>query len=219
MLVKRLLAILFFVSACQLQAQTVIVDDNLEFEVDASGLGNHQGTVCQDSVAGTSSCDSTLAFFDWDGTNIDAVNFSLDEGSDYYVVQPGDHFDLNYTKSAPLPLLVIADELLFPSVTYPAVQVGAGIVGQPVDFYLGVATGLSDPCCSERDVFGWVHLRDATGTGQLTMVGNAVAYGYEGIIAGTTIGLPEPSSALLVLTGLALRLTYRGRGSVLFTPE
>ena len=133
-------------------------------------------------------------WFDYDGVNLEAVSWTLDfAGSDWYVVQPGDSFDVASIKRDLFPLILKFGDSRGP------IFIGDG------DIYLGFATGAAPP--SIRDVFGWVHLRGEQVidlsrpplfvTGRLQMITNTVAYNSSGIIVGTpdaheTLTYPYP---------------------------
>jgi len=61
----------------------------------------------------------------------------------------------------------------------------------------------------DGDEFGWI--RPSSSGTDLVQVGNAVAYGARGIMVGTTIPIPEPSTALLLASGLAALAVWRRR--------
>lgn len=140
----------------------------------------------------------TFAGFDYQDGIISGDDMLLDEGSDWFVVQPGDVFSAATAGTFPHLLGSVSD---FNHVVYdvPA-DVGS-------DFYLGVRTGygifidyanlISIP---DRSAYGWVHMR-AEG-GQLSMVGNAMAYGNTGIVVGTNRAVPEPGIIWSVVVGL-----------------
>lgn len=196
-----------------LAAQTVVVNDNIEFVPDLEHfdvLGtNYKGIVFQDTAG-----DYTDVLFAYDELFLAAIAPALDEGSDWYLVNPGDAFGFATLESSQFtPLLT-------------PIWTGNDDVSQPVfvgfdDFYLGVSTlgeGLITPNF-DRNVFGWVRLRtnwDITPTGnvtyQLEMVENAVAYDSLGIIVGTTdLVIPEPSALTLAALGLLVMCWRRRR--------
>ena len=158
-------------------------------------------TVYQDA-AGT---DYTEVIFDFDGTNVNFVIGVIDEGSDWYLVDGGDAFSKGNVASG-----------LFTALFVNLSSSGPVPVG-PDNFFLGVNTGLgfdwSDPNRPDpnRDEFGWTEL-SSSGT-DLVQVGNAVAYGARGIVIGTAIPIPEPSTALLLASGLAALAAVRRRSS------
>ncbi len=188
-----LLSVSFFASVSH--AQTIVVEDtNLLFSASASNFGgsdNHVGTVCQDL-----SCDETAVFFDYSSSagTIEAVNTAIDEESDWYVLGFGEEFSSASIAANQHPIIFTTDN-----------PRGPVSIGGP-DIYLGVSTGVGfqpiiDPISGfsppNRDVFGWVHLRD--NGGELEFVSSAMAYGSEGIFAGTTTAVPEPASGTGIL--------------------
>ena len=169
-----------------LAGQTVVVNDNIEFVPESFVGANHRGSI-QQVAAG----DVTSVWFDYDGNNLTAVTWNIDEESDWYVVDPGDPFGFSTLASGRFTPIFTVDN------PRPPVFVGSN------EFYLGVSTtstngeGITEPYCSPNDflcrnVFGWVRLRNVFG--QLEMVENAVAYGSLGIIVGTTDLVPEPQA-------------------------
>jgi len=135
----------------------------------------------------------------YDGASVLYVNENIDEGSDWYVVQPGNVFTKSSIDAGTFPRLVT-----FGPVGYPAVNVGTG------DSYLGVNTGVVGVGTYPwRSVFGWVHLRpSAPGSNMLTMVDNVMSYDSAGIVVGTTTVVPEPSAFAGILV-VVLRLLIR----------
>jgi hypothetical protein len=132
---------------------------------------------------------STTAIFGYDGQSIlQAVVSTLDVGTDYYLVQPGQAFERDSIQAGRFP--IIFRSLPSPPVSNLPMTVGGG------DVYIGMALGYPN-----RDSFGWVHLRPDK-NGWLTMVGNAIAYHAPGIIVGTATVVPEPGTWLLALAGL-----------------
>lgn len=180
-------------------ATTVVTDANVSLSPSGS-LGDYQLTVFQDA-AGT---DPTSVWFDYDGTNIEIVNWNIDEGSDWYLVLGGDEFSARNIGDALFTTLLTIDSPAGP------IPVGSS------DFFLAVNTGLGvDASGPNRDAFGWVELSD-TGT-ELVQLGSAMAYEFpspgaqgNGIIVGTATTVPEPSALLLVAMGLAALAPRRG---------
>ena len=206
------LTFIVLIFARNVVAQTVIINDNIDFVPDSFTSGaNHRGTIIQRLVFD----DPTSVWFNYDGSNLTAVSWNVDEESDWYVVNPGDAFG---------PATIGNDQ--FTPIFTTDNSRGPVLVGTD-EFYLGVATddttddsnGCIDTSCRGRDVFGWVRLKGTViqppsppfpelgipgrpGIGSLEMLGNAVAYGSLGIIVGTAEVVPEPSS--LTLGWLAL---------------
>jgi hypothetical protein len=179
-------------------ATTVVTDTNILLS-DGEVGADYTLTVYQDT-AGT---DPTSIFFDYDGTNVEVVAWNLDEVSDWYVVAAGDEFTRQNIVGGLFTAIFTTDGPRGP------IPVGSG------DFYLGVSTGQGwngpgPPSPPNRDSFGWVELTNTVGG--LANAGNAIAYDAEGILVGTTIPIPEPSTALLFATGLAVvAVTQRRR--------
>ena len=74
-------------------------------------------------------------------------------------------------------------------------EVGTG------DFYLGIWITNGDPLQPPPlQNYGWVHLRPVDG--ELTMVSNAMSYLSRGIVIGTTIVIPEPTTTMIAAIGL-----------------
>jgi hypothetical protein len=113
-----------------------------------------------------------------------------DEGSDWYVVHPGDAFSQATIAAGRFTPLVT-----FGPVIHPPASVGD-------DFYLGISTGKGFDIPADRTVFGWVHLRQKS-DGR-SMVENVMSYASRGIIVGTTTIVPEPAAiAMGLVSGIA----------------
>lgn len=180
------------------EPQIVVVDHNIEFDsevhpfvLEAYPEANHRGEVIQELFG-----NFTSIYFDYDGTNLTAVASVLDEGSDWYVVNPGDVFGFASLESGQFTPIFTANDARGP------VFVGTD------EFYLGVSTDTGLPAPG-RDVFGWVHLRNDNG--ELQMIENAVAYNSLGIIVGASTVIPEPSSIVLLGVGALGLMAYRRR--------
>ena len=153
-------------------------------------------TVFQDAAA----TDFTSVYFDYDGNNLEIISWNIDEESDWYLVASGDEFSAQNIDGGVFTTIFTADSPRGP------IAVGSG------DFFLGVNTGLGfDAPLFEpnRDVFGWVHLRN-TGT-ELVLLGDAMAYDFptpgapeNGIIVGAVDAIPEPSALMLFVVGFAI---------------
>jgi hypothetical protein len=117
--------------ACRSYASVVVVDDNVTF----SRSGNTFGFRVSKTAEDFEGSDGTYAEFA-DFTHLQSIlgtGSSADEGSDWYVVQPGDLFSRATVAAGQFPLV-----LSILSGPQPPVHVGSG------DFYLGVRTGI-DP--------------------------------------------------------------------------
>ena len=137
--------------------------------------------------------DDTATILDYDtraGT-LRFITLALDEGSELFLVKPGDLL-ANPTAGTLLPSLLHADAL--------SVQVGP-------DFYLGAGTrSASDPGVNggtgNWSSFGWAHFQVDT-RGRLGIVDSAMGFREDGIVVGTLQAIPEPSAWLMAGTGLA----------------
>ncbi len=177
----------------QVQADVEVVEGNIVFSgpySDAPDYYNYAASVYQDAAAE----DYTCTDFDYDGLNLAVTAYCLDEGSDWYLVNEGDQFSRENIDNGLFPALKTYHN------QFPPVFVGSG------EFYLGMNTGLGwlnrdeDPWIPNRDVYGWVHIGNVDG--ELVQIGDATAYGAEGIIVGTTQAIvPEPSTIIMLLTG------------------
>lgn len=116
---------------------------------------------------------------------------NVDEGSELFLVNPGDVLSSDTIASLP-----------------PSARLtwgGAQTVGE--DFYLGVRTGSgTDPGfdwadLTTRTTFGWAHFREDA-SGRLFIVDSAMAFREPGIVVGTVQAVPEPATWALLLGGL-----------------
>jgi hypothetical protein len=165
-------------------ATTVLTNTNISLSADG-GVADYVLTVYQD-VAGT---DPTSVFFDYDGTNVEIIAWNIDEESDWYLVDAGDEFSKQNIRSGLFTVLFTTDWPRGP------ISVGSG------DFYLAVNTGQGfDASGPNRDHFGWIAVSSPM-TG-LVQSGNAMAYSSNGIVVGTVIPVPEPSTLMLAAIGL-----------------
>jgi hypothetical protein len=189
----RVNLVVFVALVGNLHAQTVISNINLEFEQPGAFGGNFGFNVWQDA----GKTDHTRVDFNYNGTQLSFHSINLDEGSDWYVVQPGDIFSPATIQSGAFPAIVTLNDF-----NNPPVSLGTG------DFYLGVATERSTlPPSGPRTVFGWVQLHPTfPGSSPLSMVGNVMSYNSPGIIVGTTTVVPEPTTIAMVACGLAMAI-------------
>jgi hypothetical protein len=187
-------SIIWTVCACTIQAQTVIPDVNLGFSTGGLFDGDFSFQVWQNALR----TDYTGVSFHYGGSTVSLAGLNADEGSDWYVVSPGNPFSQN-TISAELHQPIVT----FNEYSYPPAVVGTG------EFFLGVATNIGFPTYPPvRTVYGWVHLKPVNG--MITMVSNVMSYDSRGIIVGTTTVVPEPEAHLvLIATWPALFLYWR----------
>ena len=129
-----------------------------------------------------------------EGNEFISQGTALDEGVEVYLVQPGDVFS--------------RDQILGGAFTQIRFEEIYDVTANPI---LAVVTpsadgdlGLFEPA------YGWLELR-LIGSGEVSLIDHAVAYGAEGIVVGTTQAVPEPSGAGLTLLGLALGAGLRRR--------
>jgi hypothetical protein len=186
---RILAATLFMLTSNNVHSQVVVVDQNIVFQKHSADVADntYDIEVFQDAAA----TDGTSAAFKYGSSLISPVAVSIDEGSDWYVVQPGGAFSKKNVKAGQFTPLITYKFNAFP----PANVGGA-------DFYLGVSTSVGSGLLDDRNVFGWVHLRPENG--ELKMVRNSLAYGAAGIIVGTATLVPEPSMICLGVVGCAL---------------
>ena len=163
---------------------------------------------------------------EFDGTSVDGevtvsgptatllLNASaLDEGSDWYVTNPGDLFTRDSIDAGQFNFLPIQSQSAIPGGSLD-VEVGES-------FFLGVNTGSSEDFGSGygdsvvsfdaiRQHFGWGEFL-INQNGELQILDSAVAYDLGGIVIGTSTAIPEPSSGLLMLAGTAFPFLRRSR--------
>jgi hypothetical protein len=135
-------------------------------------------------------------------STLTAVTWNVDEEADYYLAPKGSEFSAATIGSGHFSPLMVFDNGYSIQVPYNEFSL--------TDFYLGINTGVGsaslDPThyAPNRDVFGWVHLRNSTNG--LQMIDNAVAYGTRGIFIGTAdvVPVPLPGAYILFLLGLSM---------------
>jgi hypothetical protein len=116
--------------------------------------------------------------------------FSADEGSELFLVNPGDVLSSDTIASLPASA----------GLTWG----GIPTVGE--DFYMGVRTGsYTDPGFqwgdrTTRTTFGWAHFREDA-SGRLVIVDSAMAFRAPGIVVGSLQAVPEPTTWALFLCG------------------
>jgi len=142
--------------------------------------------------------DYTGISFDYTRSSLAASLWTLDEESDWYLVNSGDIFSTTTIAAHQFPIIFTTDN------PRPAVSIPLG------DFYLGMTTGLGfTNGHPNRNVFGWLELYNP-GT-ELIPIANAVSYNEPGIIVGTTTAVPEPASLLVLAVPLAFLAATRRR--------
>ena len=131
--------------------------------------------------------------------------FSLDEGSEWFATNQLDVFTRDTIVSGQFNLL------------------GSLAVEVNQSFFLGVNTGSGFvgndyASAANRQHFGWGEfLIDQDG--ELQLLDSAVAYDRNGILIGTSVAVPEPSSAFLILTGSAFFILRRSRLATTHIPR
>lgn len=118
------------------------------------------------------------------------VTLNVDEGSELFLVKPGDLLTRDTVRQLPSLSLLDADP----------VNVGK-------DFYLGVGTrSATDPGFSWEPgtwtSWGWAHLKQDA-SGKLVLVDSAMAFREGGIVVGTLQAVPEPAAWATWAIGLA----------------
>lgn len=209
-------AIVYFAFATGLHAQTVYVNSHIIAGHTGPPHGSQRiffdlskdGTPPPFHTIPTACVDCNTGIdFEYDGATIKVGSVTLDEGSDWFLVQPGDRFSRATINAGQFPTII---NYLPPPPQLGEVTVGSG------EFYLGVSTGrgwVPAPPNPSRTAFGWVHLRPVDGV--LTMVSNVMSYHSPGIIVGTTTLVPEPATCVLVAAAGFVCLCRRrnpGRG-------
>ena len=143
-------------------------------------------------------------------------NTALDEGSDWFVTNPGDLFTRDSIDAGQFNFLSIPGFNHDESIPGGSLDVEVG-----ESFFLGVNTGSSEdffsgvggfgvPFDSIRQHFGWGEFL-INQNGELQILDSAVAYDLGGIVIGTSTAIPEPSSGLLMLAGTAFPFLRRSR--------
>lgn len=193
----RYSAIVYFALPTALHAQTIYVNSHIiavsrsfpspriGFSLSKNGFEPPLGPSVPASVT-CADCETSISF-SYDGARIKFENVTLDGGSDWFLVQPGDTFSRATINAGQFPTIIN----ILPPPLGGEVTVGSG------EFYLGVSTGMwFGPDMRSRTAYGWVHLRPVDGV--LTMVENVMSYNSPGIIVGTTTLVPEPATGVLV---------------------
>jgi hypothetical protein len=170
----------------------VVVNDNVFFSAGDEGGSTVLSFDVTKNAGGTGGLPVIGISFRYDGQQLirDIGATSDINGVDFYFVEPGEPFsELTIASGQSRPMVLWNKAKQYP------VPFGPG------DVWLGINTGhyysggFGSEKGSDRDAFGWVHLRQVDGKYQ--MVGNAMAYESRGIIVGTTQTVPEPAGLLL----------------------
>lgn len=122
--------------------------------------------------------DPTGGFLYYDAAKqqLTGVTYNLDEGADFFVVQPGTYFTEAWGDAHTTALLIGPTGSHLSSFQRKPIRVGK-------DFYLGVRTRVGT--FDGFTVFGWAHFKmDAQG--QIQMVDNAMTFDEPGIVIGQT---------------------------------
>lgn len=129
------------------------------------------------------------------------LSYTVDEGSDLFVVEKGAIFSNDTVAGQPFIHGVSTEWGLTPQIA---------TVGQ--EFYLGARTRTSSTP-GYFDTFGWAHFKVGA-AGQPQLLDSAVAFREGGIIVGTLQAVPEPSTWAMTGVGmLALALAWRSKSA------
>ena len=182
--------------------------------------------------------DYTAVWMDLDsvgqfGTDytLTGTDYNLDEGSSWFFVRAGDVLTPQKVAAGDFDLILghrnaTGGQIDLNSVTFsPLSDALAGLEEGLDDFYLGVSGVSYDTSHAnvQRDVFGWVKLRvvptvsGLNGFDHLELIESVVSYNSPGIIIGTTMIVPEPSSIALLCIAV-LVMTKPNRRSVKSVP-
>jgi hypothetical protein len=207
----RYAAVICFTFATSAHAQTVVINDNINLNVQPDGRHSFIVSKGVDDASGIgcgpAGCFTSFSM-DYDGTSLVAQRLTLDEQSDWFLVEPGDVFSAATIAGGQFPILFDSN--------WPNTPLGGPLTVGAGEFYLGVRTGVGfggspgNPGPPNRNAYGWVHLRPENGV--LTMVENVMSYNSRGIVVGTTTVVPEPASLEIVLFGVGMIAARRRRG-------
>ncbi len=192
MVFKQIMAVMLGAVALASQAQ-VVSGTNVLVNPTSSYGANFTITVLQEPTGNPTTIWLQKTDASFAGTStITPVTWNVDEEADYYLMKKG----------AVLSPDTIASGLLTPLFTTDhryTIQVGLND-----SFYLGIVTGVGGigGVGPNRNVFGWVELQNAS-TG-LSRIDSAMAYGFGGIVVGTTntVAVPESGTGAQLMLGL-----------------
>ena len=194
-------------------AQAVVTTTNVTWSPYQAGVHpspnfgsspTHYATINENAAA----TDFTYAHFKYTLTTspdkLQLLSVALDQGSEWFLVNNGDHF--NDVNIAGGQFTTLFDDNEFPP---PGLERNIPL-GQ---FYLGVRTvypHFTGPSTVVLEpAFGWLRMNNS-GTA-LTMLSNAVSHNSPGIIVGTTTELPEPGMVSIAAVGVLALLRRRRR--------
>ncbi len=146
--------------------------------------------------------DNTTICFDYVAPNIIFTLMSVDDGSEWYLVQAGQDF----TSAG------IAADLYPPFAGTPDLTYGHAVSLVSSTFYLGVRTGSFETLGNlDRVVYGWAEFEVVDDV--VYLVRSAVAYNVSGITVGTlnAFSVPEPTAYVALLGGGMLMVAMLGR--------
>jgi hypothetical protein len=186
-------AVICGIFVCNLYAQTVVVNDDIQFTPTTDPFGHPAYSIhlrlSNTLLIGYDHQQATVGPF---GTTL------LYPGTRLFVVEPGNLLSESNIATGQF------QELRFFDLQPTPVPVGGGETG----FYLGVAE-LSE---EYTDQLGWIHLRPRIlPSSELEMVQNVMSYNTRGIIVGTTTIVPEPGNAIFLCCVLFVTAAARKR--------
>lgn len=173
-----LICVLVPLLQCTAQAAAVVGTSHM-----ASGtVGPNSFTIDQDFV---SSDFTGFSFAAAGGSTFLYEGSFLDEGVSLFFVEANEAFSESNILGA-----------VFTEVAFGTVYT------LPLNFFLGIRTpALEVDSGSFSPAYGWAEIQNL-GTGELSLIDHAVAYGGQGIIVDTLTPIPEPSSLALGLAAL-----------------
>lgn len=181
MIAVRLSLLLLIAISCRAEAATIVLNHDMQLINNppvppGTPPANYRLDTPGDSI-----------WLHYDGNSLQAVMETVGYGVSLHLVHAG----AAYSRQT------IANDLYQPLATsgpslYPAVTIDPSH-----DIYLGVSYGPPN-----YGVFGWVRLKQSGGA--LEMVENVIAYRAEGIVVGTTLFVPEPTTALTFVAVIAV---------------